>query len=146
MTEGGPTGALKRRLDEARVQFAQHPECLIVVSGGKLWHGQSEAQAMAAYLVAHGIPKGQVLTECMSQTTWENAKQVARLLRSKGIQDIRLVTCDFHMPRAVRFFRQNELRVTPAPAPSSQSRLKRIYLTCREWGAARLSIWESLRS
>jgi uncharacterized SAM-binding protein YcdF (DUF218 family) len=53
--------------------------------------------------------------ESHSDTTWENARYTAQLLKTQGISRILLVTDAAHMPRALYAFRRNGLRPLPAP-------------------------------
>jgi uncharacterized SAM-binding protein YcdF (DUF218 family) len=54
--------------------------------------------------------------EDRSQTTWENARYSAALLRTRGIARIFLVTQGWHLPRAVEAFEREGVEVVPAPA------------------------------
>jgi uncharacterized SAM-binding protein YcdF (DUF218 family) len=53
-----------------------------------------------------------------SQTTWENARYSAALLRTRGIARILLVSQAWHLPRAVRAFERQGVEVVPAPTGS----------------------------
>lgn len=53
--------------------------------------------------------------ESHSNTTWENARYTAQLLKQEGSERILLVTDAAHMPRALYAFRRNGLRPLPAP-------------------------------
>jgi uncharacterized SAM-binding protein YcdF (DUF218 family) len=53
--------------------------------------------------------------EAQSNTTEENAKLSALILKKEGIQTIYLVTHFWHMPRAQTFFEKEGLNVVPAP-------------------------------
>ena len=50
-----------------------------------------------------------------SDTTWENARYTAQLLKRLGLSRILLVTDAAHMPRALYAFRRNGVQVLPAP-------------------------------
>ncbi|MEJ2694008.1 MAG: YdcF family protein [Candidatus Thiodiazotropha sp.] len=50
-----------------------------------------------------------------SNTTWENARYVAQLLKRLGLSRILLVTDAAHMPRALDSFRRNGVQPLPAP-------------------------------
>ena len=53
--------------------------------------------------------------EVQSNTTQENAKLTARILKNEGIKTIYLVTHFWHMPRAKAVFEKEGLIVIPAP-------------------------------
>ena len=53
--------------------------------------------------------------ESRSNTTWENARYTAQLMKRKGIQRILLVTDACHMARALYAFERNGIKPLPAP-------------------------------
>ena len=90
----------------------------ILLSGGLLdWDlGESTpAQDMAALLEMMGVPSEALWLQAESRNTYEDALYCARLLESKGIRRVLLVTSAWHMPRAVRLFQVQGLEVTPLP-------------------------------
>jgi uncharacterized SAM-binding protein YcdF (DUF218 family) len=63
-----------------------------------------------------GVEERNILTERSSLSTAENALYCAHMFRSFGWTHAAVVTCPWHLPRAVRDFEQCGLRVTPVPA------------------------------
>jgi uncharacterized SAM-binding protein YcdF (DUF218 family) len=61
---------------------------------------------------ARGVPETALLIEPGSRNTFENARETARLLRSRGRRSVVLVTDRTHLPRAALLFRLAGLRVT----------------------------------
>ena len=53
--------------------------------------------------------------ETRSQSTWENARYTAQLMKKLGLQKVFLVTDAAHMPRAVQAFEHNGIEVIAAP-------------------------------
>ena len=89
---------------------------LLVLSGGTVRPGEApEAEVMRQFLVDMGVPASAMLLEGQSTTTTENAADTARLLRSRGIRRILLVTSALHMRRARALFERVGLEVIPAP-------------------------------
>lgn len=98
-----PSLLLACRLEAAlRVSLSQTPPPLVVVSGGQ---GRdetiSEASAMQAYLIEHGMPESTILQEDRSTSTRQNLQYSKKLIDSRlphcsGI----IVTNDFHALRA----------------------------------------------
>lgn len=66
----------------------------------------AEADALRAALEAGGLPPGRLHVELLSLTTVENALCAAPLLRALGARRPGVVTCDFHVPRALAAFAQ----------------------------------------
>lgn len=96
--------------------IAQH----ILVCGGKAWSGVREADAMAAYLLASGVAESALSRELWSRSTRQNAKFAGHLLLPRGISRIGVVTCDWHMPRALACFRRAGFQPEPIAARSPQ--------------------------
>jgi uncharacterized SAM-binding protein YcdF (DUF218 family) len=71
----------------------------------------------AGGLIARGVPAERVLEERGSLTTRGNAQAVAQLLRDRGAERLGLVTCDWHLPRALRLF--GRLGLAPVGLPAT---------------------------
>ena len=117
----GPTAlsppARRRALHAARALHSgltRH----ILVCGGKAWQGVRETDALCAFLIEQGVPEAALEREAHSHSTRQNAHYAAELLLPRGLRRIWLVTCDFHMPRAVHCFEGAGFLVQPLPAPS----------------------------
>ncbi|MDX2055526.1 MAG: YdcF family protein [Polyangiaceae bacterium] len=118
----GVQGAILRRLERALAAYTFGSEAQFVVSGGAVWHGVTEAQAMGDWLRSKGVPKSAILMEAHSKNTFENAQRVAELLRQTHDQptELALATCAWHMPRALRAFRRYGLHPVALPAVSAE--------------------------
>ena len=113
---------------------------LVVASGGRAWDGRVEADAIRDELVRLGVDPGAIVRERASHSTADNARYTAELLARRGIDEVIVVTCDWHMARARAAFERAGLRVVPWPAVSPPSSwLRRTYRTIRERVAARLA-------
>lgn len=110
--------AASRRVERARLAYEDGVAERIVVSGGRRWFGVSEAEAYRNELWAGGVPREHVLMELCSLSTAENAAFSAELFRRHGWQHAALVTCDWHMPRALSCFARAGLVCRPLPARS----------------------------
>jgi uncharacterized SAM-binding protein YcdF (DUF218 family) len=90
----------------------------ILVTGGRPDRTSSkdkpEGQIMANVLENELGVKVQWV-ENQSNTTQENAKFSARILKENQIDTIYLITNDWHMPRSIRIFEKEGLNVIPAP-------------------------------
>jgi cyclophilin family peptidyl-prolyl cis-trans isomerase/uncharacterized SAM-binding protein YcdF (DUF218 family) len=110
--------AALRRVERAAEAYREHGATLVIASGGKVWAGHQECKVFAAGLAARGVQAEHLLEETKSLTTRGNARGVAQLLQGKSAQRLGLVTCDWHMPRALRLFRRAGLSPTPLSAPA----------------------------
>ncbi len=110
--------AALRRVERAARAYREDGSLLVVASGGKAWQGSRECEVFAAGLVARGVPAEQVRQERESLTTRGNARGVAELLRDEAPRRVGIVTCDWHMPRALRLFRRVGFDPIAVPAAS----------------------------
>jgi uncharacterized SAM-binding protein YcdF (DUF218 family) len=90
----------------------------ILACGGKKWRGVREADALCAFLVQNGVPEAILERELVSRSTRQNAHYAAKLWLPRGVRKISIVTCDWHMPRALACFRGAGFDVEPLPAVS----------------------------
>jgi uncharacterized SAM-binding protein YcdF (DUF218 family) len=114
-------------------QHRQHPTIPIIASGGGAssgfparagpgWsgagdvHSDSEASAIKEALTANGVPSDLISLEDQSTNTREQAADVSRLMKAKGMSVCWLVTAATHMPRAMTAFRAQGIQTIPEPA------------------------------
>jgi uncharacterized SAM-binding protein YcdF (DUF218 family) len=140
----GPGGylspAAQRRLRRGADVFAEGIAPHVVVSGGRRWRGVSEAEAFAVGLVGLGVPAHAIDRELWSLSTCENARYSARILCARGQRRVALVTCDWHMPRALASFTLAGLE--PLAFPAAAPRGRPVHRTrLRERMSWRLDCW-----
>jgi len=100
--EDGPSTVLKYRLETALDYLNENPETVCIVSGGQgVNEPCTEAEAMAEYLVEHGIDKKRIILEDMSKNTMENIRNSKTFIDATS-DTIGIVTNNFHMFRAVK--------------------------------------------
>lgn len=120
LADGCPGGALQRRIECAADAFHAMKSSgapLVLCSGGRRWHGHMEAVCMHRQLVRLGVPPEQIVLETLSHSTAENALFSARLLRALGLERVMVVSCGWHLRRAVRDFARCGCRVQPLASP-----------------------------
>lgn len=111
-------GAAADRVWHGAVLFHAGKAPLVVLSGGTLpWRASEgpEAEAMRAFIRDLGVPEDRVVLEGGSGTTFENARETARMLKERGIERVLLVTSALHMRRAMATFSRAGIEVIPAP-------------------------------
>lgn len=129
-------GPARRRVDTAAAAFATGLAPRVAVTGGKRWDGTMEAEELARALGERGVPESAILLERAAMNTSENARFTAQLLRPLGVLRVGLVTCDWHLPRALWNFRQAGLIAEPVPALSPEvTARKRVWRTLGERAA-----------
>jgi uncharacterized SAM-binding protein YcdF (DUF218 family) len=107
-------GALSRRLDAAaeayermRAEVSREGNArrlVVVVSGGRRWGAAIEADVMARELSQRGVPESVIVRERCSLSTSGNARFSAAILSRRGIARATVVTCAWHVPRAMGLF------------------------------------------
>lgn len=106
---------LADRLDKAIEIYHKDPTPpMMIPSGGKgNDESMSEAEAMADYLLEHGVKKEHILMEDQSTTTYENLVNSKKLIESReGRKYTLLVTSNYHVYRALRYCRKIGLKCT----------------------------------
>jgi len=91
---------------------------IVIASGGQVFpesQAKTESFYMSELLVEWGVAADAIIIEPNSRTTFENAVETKKILDSKGIRNILLVTSAFHMPRAYATFKKLSIDATPAP-------------------------------
>jgi uncharacterized SAM-binding protein YcdF (DUF218 family) len=97
----------------------------------------TEADAIADMLVSFGVPRKAIVRELCSLSTLENAAYTAELLQAAGISRVCVVTCDWHLPRALACFESVGVAVegiaAVAPLTTASRRAKRFLEGVRTW-------------
>lgn len=127
----GPSVMLQDRLDKALDYLKDHPEVVVVVSGGQGENEPtSEAQGMADYLAGHGFARENIILETQSHNTHQNLTYSARHLEERGA-DIKagvvIVSNGFHLTRAKMLAGRagyENVSVLAAPSSHTPTRLK----------------------
>ena len=103
----GPSILLQDRLDEALEYLADHPDMLVVVSGGQgSDEPTSEAQAMADYLEEHGFAPENILLEDRSHNTMQNFAYSKEVLAGRAgfVEVSTLAAPSSHLPSRLHMY------------------------------------------
>ena len=110
---------LRMRLNQALVYHRNNPAAYIIVTGGT-GYGEtiSEAEAMARYLIYHGVPANQIILEDAAYSTYTNMSFSREMLDNHFGDNPRVavITSDFHIFRSARFARMQGFDATVYPA------------------------------
>jgi uncharacterized SAM-binding protein YcdF (DUF218 family) len=124
---GRPAAPLLRRCRAAADEAARWPATPLIACGGRRWNGVVEADAIASELAQLGVDPARIARERLSLTTLENliegralACPASAVATSGGEPLLAIVTCDWHLPRALAIARELELTAVGVPAPSRE--------------------------
>jgi uncharacterized SAM-binding protein YcdF (DUF218 family) len=98
--------------------YRQQKAPILILSGGRVdWHGSgaSESADMADILRSIGIPSEAIIQEPDSLNTYQNAVNVKKILQSRNIRRVLLITSAMHMPRSLKIFQRQGIEAIPAP-------------------------------
>ncbi|WP_181439405.1 YdcF family protein [Curtobacterium sp. MCBD17_032] len=139
LVHGQVSPMLRSRLDRA-VEVSRRSEAtgrtpVVVASGGQGEdEDRTESDAMAEYLVDHGVPATLVLREPRSRNTRENLLFSHRVLRDAGVHGrILVVTNDYHVMRTAITARRTGLDARVLGAPTARQAVPSAFL--REFAA-----------
>jgi cyclophilin family peptidyl-prolyl cis-trans isomerase len=116
---GLPSRALERRIDAAARCAEDFPRATIIACGGRRWDGVAEADVIARCLISRGIEESRVERERISLTTIENLREARRRATALAIEArFAIVTCEWHLPRALRIAERMKVEAMGVPAPA----------------------------
>lgn len=133
---GGDTNA---RTSEAISLYKNGWAPLLIVSGAAADKtGLSNAEAMKRRAMAQGVPQSAIIAEETSETTKQNASEVAAVVKQRGMKRIILVTSGYHMQRAKLEFSAQlpDIKILSHPVASDKQWSVMWWLTPWGWWLA----------
>jgi uncharacterized SAM-binding protein YcdF (DUF218 family) len=130
--DGTPSPALVDRVHVGMALLREGRASRLLFSGGTPDQRPTEAHTMARLASSLGATDSQLLLEPASNSTFENAARSSELLGAMGEAEIILITCDFHVARALAHFRSAGLKVWPVPSSRSLTNSDRLRVTGKE--------------
>lgn len=124
---GAPSDAMMRRIEHAVALWKAGAAPWLMLCGG---HG--EAEAMQRVARAAGVPETAMLLDTRSTSTFENAREAARLMREHALAAALLVTEAYHLPRARMLFRLHRVPIAGVSAARGGSLGYRLAMAARE--------------
>ena len=115
--DGTPSVQLAYRLETALSAYLAHPQMVVCCGGKAGQEPEAEGTVMRAWLIARGVPEGDVLAETASGSTKENFRNALAMLPEPP-KRVLVVTSDYHLPRAMAIARDLGLSVSGAAAPT----------------------------
>lgn len=107
------------RVSHAAELYKAHYAPLMIVSGGVDRTGFNEALAMKDMALFLGVPEKAILLEPAAKSTWENMILSQKMMRSRDLSSLVIVTEPYHSPRAALIAEKMGLAFTVSPTTSS---------------------------
>ncbi len=125
--------ALRYRLDAALAYRRDNPDTAIVVSGGQgTGETAPEAEVMARYLQAQGVPEERILREECSTSTRENLLYSRKLLPPE-CRRVGIVTSSFHLYRALKMAEKLLPEIQICGIAARSERIPQVHYLLREF-------------
>ena len=138
--DGEPSIQLEWRLDAA-LDAWRAKNTLIVTCGAQGDNEPApEALVMRDYLMAGGVPEGDILVDPDSYNTRQNIRNAARLLKDYAVERVLIVTSDYHLARSLALARDEGLSATGIGSPTKKGFLYEAKNYGRE-GLAWIKYW-----
>lgn len=119
-------GDRRKRAWEALRLYHKIPNVKIITSGYSLHDSLSDAEKTADLLIEVGIPKDRIRMQESAKTTFEEAKEMKKLV---GEKPFILITSAYHLPRAMMVFKKEGLHPIPAPTDFNHPNESGIFST-----------------
>lgn len=116
--DGTPSVALERRLTAAHESYLADPQMIIVCGAQGSNEPRPEGDVMREWLIARGVPEGDVVVETESYNTRENLQNAKAIMESRGLSHALVVTSDYHVARALELCRQTGISAVGKGSPS----------------------------
>jgi uncharacterized SAM-binding protein YcdF (DUF218 family) len=136
--EGRVAPETARRVRRGVELFERGLAPILLVTGGPAPHGGTEAEVMAGYAEALGVPPEAIVREPRARDTAENARYAVELLCEGEPEPCRpsviVVSSPYHLRRAVRLFECAGAEVQHAGTPIPDDRGYQASFTAYEYG------------
>lgn len=139
--DGKPSPRLAARLDRAYDCYAAARCRVLFVSGGVDPAGHDEAAVMRDYLIARGVPAGQVVADSLGNDTWATATHASAYMREHGYTSATAITQYFHVPRTMLALKRHGVPQVGGASPR-YAEARDLYSILRELPAI---AWYALR-
>ncbi len=114
---GEPSVQLAWRLEAAIEVYRQNPAPIVVSGGQGSDEPRPEGEVMRDWLMERGVPGEHILVDSVSANTLQNIRQAVSLLEGMQVQHVRIITSDYHLPRALAIARDEGLSASGTGSP-----------------------------
>jgi uncharacterized SAM-binding protein YcdF (DUF218 family) len=122
--DGSASPVERARVMEGVREYRRGKAPVLIMTGGPAHNQHIEADAMADFAIAQGVPAGAILREEKAQNTIQNAWYSVRMMQAHQWKSAEVVSSQSHLPRAslifARFPVQYEMHGAPSGAETSR--------------------------
>lgn len=138
--DGTPSPFLKGRLDLAADLYEAGKVSVILVSGDNRQEHYNEPDGMRNYLIRKGIPASKVVADYAGFDTYDSCVRAKRIF---GVDQLTVVTQEYHLPRAVATCTMVGVDATGVGDVSVKRQSRTWYQgELREWMANLKMVWD----
>ena len=118
--DGTPSLQLEWRLEATIAVYRENPVPIVTSGGQGSNEPRPEGEVMRDWLVERGVSPDHVLVDGTSVNTRQNIRNAISLLAGRDVKSIRIVTSDYHLPRALAIARDEGLEASGTGSPCKQ--------------------------
>jgi vancomycin permeability regulator SanA len=119
---GKPSPVLQARLNHALLLYLKDFAPYIMTTGGAGGDPRfTEADVGRTYLVQHGVPSEDILTDPEGATTAQSVDGAAEVMHRMNLSSCIVVSDGYHIYRVKRFLQAHQVQVFGSPRPASRS-------------------------
>lgn len=118
--QGRPSPVLHARLDHAVELYREEVAPLVITFGGgyQADSGMTEGGVGRDYLLANGVPYGQIVAETQSVDTEQQVASLAKIARERNLKSVVVVSDGTHLFRIRKLCEDAGLTVYTSPRPA----------------------------
>lgn len=135
-----PSDPLRDRVDTAIMLYNTGKVSKLLMSGDNRFDYYNEPEAMKLYALAKGIPEDDIVLDYAGRRTYDSCYRAKAIF---GIDEVIVVTQDYHLSRALFICNQLNLKASGVPSDMTDYlRNRYLYWRIREVAASLTAYWD----
>ena len=131
-SDGRMSTTMRVRTEAAAEAYGSGLAKRIIACGSKLNGPESEARAMAGFLMRLGLPARDILLDENSANTYQNLENAFSIMKRENLATAAIVTSDYHLARALAMARRIGIPAVGIPAKAHMRPLPYVKARLRE--------------
>ncbi len=144
--DGSVSPIMKSRVEKGIDIYKKGFVKTLLFSGGAVQNEYREAEVMKAYAMGRGVPEEVILTETDSGSTYANMKLSLPIIRRNNIENLIVVTNDWHLRKADHYARKMKVEyvMVSADRPEGETTCYNFWLRLTTNVSMYLNLWKGL--